>query len=408
MKLSLLMLIFLFPLSLYPQLVLVIEEAPEKWSMPKKVVELSPGSNANSNFPSLTGDQKMVVFYHYSDTAHGRFYYAMNTDSGFSTPQPIKGFADRTLASHPCITYDGRTLFFHDWTSEGYGSWDLYQCKWDSVKNEFGPPTNMGPNVNDQYSTWACMTPDGKILIITRFGASARYSLWSDSLQDWTPHQWLDPQQMHLLAAYNRAWLLPSRQKIYYDGWESNETWDDIYVNYYDSVAGEWGPTMTLNLNLMMDTLHPGMTDLQKYQNSPWLSPDGRTIYFSSWHDGYWGIYKSVMLIDENGNPVDHADDPEPHYVPETYRLLQNYPNPFNPTTVIRYELLRSSPVRLQIVNALGQTIRTIDEGVKQEGVHNVVWNGKTDNGAGVSSGVYYCRLLTARATEVIKMVLIK
>jgi len=405
MKRSLLLLILLLPVSLSSQLVRVLEEAPEKWSMPKKVVELSPGSNANSNYPSLTGDQSKIVFYLYSDTAHERFYYALNTDSGFSTPQPIKGFAHRPLIRQPCITYDGKTLFFSDWTSDGYGSWDLYQCNWDSAKNEFGPPVNMGPNVNDQYSNKTCMTPDGRILI-QLLGFGIRYSLWSDSLQDWTRYQALD--KWNLLTAYDRAWLLPNRKKIYYDGRVNLLTWQDIYVNYYDSVAGNWGRAMTLNLNLMMDTLRPEMTDLQKYQTSPWLSPDGKTMYFTSWHDGHWGIYMSVMLIDENGNPVTHVDETGQQVIPGTFRLLQNYPNPFNPTTVIWYELSRESPVRIHIVNALGQTVRTIDEGFKQQGKYHLVWDGKSEGGASVASGIYYCRLLTPTDSKAIKMVLMR
>ena len=75
-------------------------------------------------------------------------------------------------------------------------------------------------------------------------------------------------------------------------------------------------------------------------------------------------------------------------------RLLPNLPNPFNPSTRIRFELERSGPVRLEVVDARGRQVRTLVDGLRTPGLHEVVWNGRDHGGAPVASGVYRVRLI--------------
>jgi CSLREA domain-containing protein len=92
-------------------------------------------------------------------------------------------------------------------------------------------------------------------------------------------------------------------------------------------------------------------------------------------------------------------------------RFLQldpNYPNPFNPSTTIQYELQTRQHVRLTIYNASGRRIaRLIDEDVPA-GIQRFLWNGKSDGGADVASGVYFVRLETMHSEATRKMVLIR
>lgn len=73
--------------------------------------------------------------------------------------------------------------------------------------------------------------------------------------------------------------------------------------------------------------------------------------------------------------------------VPAEYVLEQNYPNPFNPSTTIRFGVPEQSVVKIEVVNALGQVIETLQKGELPAGVHQATWN------AAVSSGVYFCRM---------------
>jgi flagellar hook assembly protein FlgD len=80
---------------------------------------------------------------------------------------------------------------------------------------------------------------------------------------------------------------------------------------------------------------------------------------------------------------------------PRTTRLEQNYPNPFNPATTIAYELASSGEVSLRIYDILGREIRTLVSGQQEEGRHVVQWDGLGDDQNPVSTGIYYCQLVT-------------
>ena len=77
-------------------------------------------------------------------------------------------------------------------------------------------------------------------------------------------------------------------------------------------------------------------------------------------------------------------------------RLSQNFPNPFNPATTIRFALSQTEHVRLCVYDIQGRLVATLVNGVVPAGQHSVPWQGRTDNGSSVASGVYFCGLSTA------------
>jgi hypothetical protein len=93
---------------------------------------------------------------------------------------------------------------------------------------------------------------------------------------------------------------------------------------------------------------------------------------------------------------------------PTVFALRQNYPNPFNPTTVIQYALPKSSFVKIEVYNILGQKVRTLMEEEQEPGYKMVDWDGKDDSGAEVSSGVYFYRIEAGSFVECKKMTLLK
>jgi hypothetical protein len=89
--------------------------------------------------------------------------------------------------------------------------------------------------------------------------------------------------------------------------------------------------------------------------------------------------------------------------VPGGFRIYQNYPNPFNPVTKIRFDVPKSSIVRLIIYNSLGaEVIRLVDKEFKA-GSHEVEWNGSE-----FPSGLYLLKLESGGFIDTKKMLLIK
>lgn len=95
---------------------------------------------------------------------------------------------------------------------------------------------------------------------------------------------------------------------------------------------------------------------------------------------------------------------------PEAGRIVlqQNVPNPFNPSTLIRYDVLRASSVRLEIFDAAGRRVRTLVDGGHQPGSYSVLWDGTNERGARARSGVYFCRLSAGSEQVSRKLVLIR
>ena len=93
---------------------------------------------------------------------------------------------------------------------------------------------------------------------------------------------------------------------------------------------------------------------------------------------------------------------------PTVFALRQNYPNPFNPTTVIQYALPKSSLVKIEVYNILGQRVRALVEEEQEPGYKMIQWDGKDDGGVEVSSGVYFYKIEAGDFVECRKMTLLK
>ena len=88
---------------------------------------------------------------------------------------------------------------------------------------------------------------------------------------------------------------------------------------------------------------------------------------------------------------------------PETLALGQNYPNPFNPITRIEFGMPSPGSVRLDVFNVKGELVANLASGTYGAGFHTVEWNA-----AGMSSGIYFYRLVTPVSTMTKKMILLR
>ncbi|MFQ5770142.1 MAG: FlgD immunoglobulin-like domain containing protein [bacterium] len=92
--------------------------------------------------------------------------------------------------------------------------------------------------------------------------------------------------------------------------------------------------------------------------------------------------------------------------LPQSDQLSQNYPNPFNPSTTIHYSIRKTAFVQLQIINPLGQLVRTLVNQENSAGVYAVVWDGKNENSEIVASGTYFYTLKVGINTLISKRML--
>jgi hypothetical protein len=91
------------------------------------------------------------------------------------------------------------------------------------------------------------------------------------------------------------------------------------------------------------------------------------------------------------------------------FALEQNCPNPLNPLTNIFFTIPEKTEVELYVYDVTGKVVKRLVDGVTMEpGRHKAMWDGRTDTGRAVSSGVYFCKLHAADKVAQMKMVILK
>lgn len=94
--------------------------------------------------------------------------------------------------------------------------------------------------------------------------------------------------------------------------------------------------------------------------------------------------------------------------LPSQYFLNQNYPNPFNPSTTIQYFIPLNSEVFLKIYDIAGREVKTLVAESQTPGFYQINWDGSSDEGTIMETGVYFARLQAENYSNVIKMVYLR
>ena len=120
----------------------------------------------------------------------------------------------------------------------------------------------------------------------------------------------------------------------------------------------------------------------------PFLSRGNHSLTLSV-HDNYNNASRDSISFVVTGIKT------PPEFVPNRISLAQNFPNPFNPSTDIRFSIEGSSrfQVRLEIYNILGQRVRVLLNRTVPPGEYQLTWDGRSEVGDRVASGIYIYRL---------------
>jgi hypothetical protein len=225
----------------------------------------------------------------------------------------------------------------------------------------------------------------------------------------------------------------PGGQTIVQDAFDATAL--DARRTYVGNVKGVVIPDETL----VVDNNADGLQDLALYYSAPAVNQiiyestktDGERI---SLEDSYGaiglhyvtpdGVDYLVPNIFQLGEPVplvpaitvgrtdDTLGEPLPEgregETPDLTGLGEIYPNPFNPSTTIPFVLTASANVKLNIFDAQGKLVRTLEDGARPAGMHQVVWDGRDDDGRQAATGVYFVRLVAGSYEMTKKVVMLK
>lgn len=109
------------------------------------------------------------------------------------------------------------------------------------------------------------------------------------------------------------------------------------------------------------------------------------------------------LIVEEEDRPSSGNINLQDLITPKSYVLGQNYPNPFNPSTSIEFSIPESGNISLRIYDMTGREVAVLVNEYRNSGSYIVNWNA-----SGVSSGVYFYKIISGSFVETKKMILAK
>ncbi|HRJ03942.1 MAG TPA: BNR-repeat neuraminidase N-terminal domain-containing protein [Ignavibacteria bacterium] len=88
---------------------------------------------------------------------------------------------------------------------------------------------------------------------------------------------------------------------------------------------------------------------------------------------------------------------------PLKFDISQNYPNPSNPESKIDFQIPKNAYVSIRVFDITGREVAVLQDSFMDAGFHSVKFEG-----ANLSSGVYFYRILTESFSKTMKLILVK
>jgi hypothetical protein len=203
--------------------------------------------------------------------------------------------------------------------------------------------------------------------------------------------------------------------------YEINLTWIDPVSQPVNVFTAVWLPTGVEIFPLLGPvtvTLDSGITlTWLKTQTVPPGAPAGLYVY-QAWAAVSTDSCRDAFTFTKLGGGVSDAlsgwsvtgesfeewlvESPET-VIPTAFALHPNYPNPLNPQTTLRFDLPQAARVQLAVFNVRGQKVKTLINGWREAGYHEIIFNGFD-----FASGVYVIHLSANRFVAAQKVILMK
>lgn len=122
-----------------------------KWSIPVPI-QGAVNTPYDEGSPFVTADGNTMFFTSCKNIKNQdlgcKIYFATLEDNQWSNPEEVHLFKDSTITvGHPCLSPDGKTLYFSSDNPQGMGGRDIWKS-YRKGKNQWSEPENMGSQVN--------------------------------------------------------------------------------------------------------------------------------------------------------------------------------------------------------------------------------------------------------------------
>ena len=255
----------------------------------------------------------------------------------------------------PIISPDGKTIYFsrisHPQNTNGTkGSQDIW---FSELKNDRWSPARRLPSPlnKEEYNSLYSITPDGNTLLIKGAYKAGVYETRGFSLSKKTARGWSVPNKIDIpnyskisKGQFDCGYLSTDGKSLVMSFSENkNSKVDDLYVSFKQK-NGTWTKPMNLG---------PEINTEEFTETTPFLAPDGVTLYFSSDRKGSQGsndIYYSKRIDKSwkrwsrpvNLGPAINTDGYDAYYTVSAagdYAYMVSFKDTEGKGDVVRYNL---------------------------------------------------------------------
>ena len=349
------------------------------WGLSPGLIDSRPFIMCNRMYPDEGGEEVDFNIENMGDTTWGNpvsvypLYYGMDISTSY-----YQGVIH-------CLSWC--SLDWNDLTLRAYylRSTDLGQ-HWSS-------PINIRPD--SSASAWSPkLTINERGELITCYMDARQYEPYDSSaivyrISDDNGLTWANETQVNV-----RNWI-----NVLSIGWSGNTiaiaylafSGQDIPSEAYCVISNDNGTSWLPEYRLTNDSANTRYTDVAVSHDTVYV------IYYSDSQPGV--IDRGLYFRRYNPEPQEIRESTP---IPSTFGLA-TYPNPFNSLCQIKFSIPQQSRVTLDIYDILGRKIITLLDESLLPGEHTAIFNA-----TGLSSGIYFCRIIAGLNTATKSIALIK
>ena len=102
--------------------------------------------------------------------------------------------------------------------------------------------------------------------------------------------------------------------------------------------------------------------------------------------------YIQANIVEDGSYALFYIEDVN-NELPDKFELINCYPNPFNPNVNIEFSVPDEAMISVDIYDVNGNKVKTLVNKNMNPGLISLDWDGVSDSGSSVSSGVYLIQI---------------
>ncbi len=338
---------------------------------------------------SVSGSVVHVVWTDERD-GNREIYYKRSSDEGTSWEADIRLTNQNAWSQYPSVSVSGSVVHVV-WNDDRDGNFEIYYKRSIDEGISWGADTRLTNAPSNSYNP--SVSVSGLVVHVVwhdfRNGGSPEiyYKRSIDGGVNWG----VDTRLTNNPFDSNNPSVSVSGLAVHvvFSSWRDGNS--EIY--YKRSIDGgvNWGADIRLTNNFA-----------GSFSSS--VSVSGPIVHVV-WHDERDGNAEIYYKRDPTGNPIGIINISSE--IPNEFSLGQNYPNPFNPVTNIKFDIPKSSMVKITIYDILGSGVSMPVEMRLEPGRYQLKYDASN-----LSSGTYFYRLYAdgegQKFSKTLKLVLIK